>query len=67
MYIESGKTLERHFYIFCWHIADLMCLENAHEPPVVVAIIHRDEAGLAFDSCGEAVWSSGRLDQIEVD
>ena len=55
MLIESSKTLERHFYILCWYIADLMCFENAHEPPVAVAIIHQDEAGLAFDCSTIAV------------
>ena len=57
MLIESGKTPERHFYIFCWYIAYLMYFENTHEPPVAVAIIHQDEAGLAFDSCGKALVS----------
>jgi len=61
MLIEPRKTLERRFYIFCWYIADLLCFENAHEPPIAIAIIHQDEAvafddaGLAFDGCGEAV------------
>ena len=61
MLIEPRKTLERRFYIFCWYIPDLLCSEDADEPPVAIAIIHQDEAvalddgGLAFNGCGEAV------------
>lgn len=44
MFIQSSQPFERSFNVFSWNVTDFSSLEDSHEPPVAVAVIHEDEA-----------------------
>lgn len=61
MLVEAREALEGRLDVLGGYVTYLLCLENAHEPPVAIAIVHEkkavafDDVGLALDSRCEAV------------
>jgi hypothetical protein len=59
--VETREPLEGRLDILSGDVANLLSLEDAHEPPVAVTVVHEDErvtlddAGLALDGGGEGM------------
>ena len=68
--VETGKTLKGRLYVFSRDIADVLCFEDADQPPVAVCVVHEeetvalDDAGLTLDGRSKAVEG---IDQVKVD
>ena len=68
--VQARQALKRRLDVLRGYVADLLGLQDAHEPPVAVAIVHEEKA-VTFDDvcltlycCDEGL---NGVDQVKVD
>lgn len=70
MFVQPRETFKGRLDILCRNISDILGLEDTDEPPIAVAVVHKEQAialdyaGLTLDCGCEAMQ---RVDQIKVD
>ena len=62
MLVQARQALKRRLDILRGYVADLLGLQDAHEPPVAVAVVHEKE-GVALDDIRLAFY--GRCEAVE--